>query len=148
MRYLLFTLLLFCQTAYAQTQPSAQPSTPVAERLDSIPRIAEPVSLQAYEGREVTVVGRIVQVKYVPTAKNGPTFLDMHLAFPRTPFTLTVFERDRDSGKFPALKETYEGKVLEVTGVVSKFETTDKTGRKTVRFGITIKSVDQIKVVE
>lgn len=46
------------------------------------------------------------------------------------------------------MKETYEGKVLEVTGVVSKFETTYKTGRKTVRFGITIKSVDQVKVME
>ena len=143
MRHFLFALLLLLgRFGYAQTEPSA----PVAVRPDSIPRITEPVSLQPYEGQKVTVVGKIVGVKYVPSAKNGPTFLNMHLLFPHTPFTLTVFEQDRT--KFPDLKETYEGETLEVTGVVMSFESTDRTGRKTIRWGITIKSPDQIKVVD
>ena len=70
----------------------------------------------------------------------------MHSPFPRSPFTLTVFERD--SKRFPDLKETYEDQILEVTGLVTSFESTDKTGRKTIRRGIVIESPDQVKVVD
>ena len=143
MRYISFVLLFFLsQVAFAQSQPT----TPATEHADSIPRITEPVSLQPYEGRKVTVVGRIVQVKYVPSVKNGPTFLNMHSPFPRTPFNLTIFERD--SKRFPDLKETYEGEILEVTGLVTSFESTDRTGRKTIRRGIVIELPDQVKVVD
>lgn len=144
MRHFLFALLLsFSIAGYAQAQPTSAKTA----QLDSIPRIIEPISLQPYEGQKVTVVGRIVQVKFVPSAKNGPTFLNMHSVFPHTPFTLTIFERQK--AKFPPLQETYEGKVLEVTGVVSGFESIDRaTGKKNIRMGIIIESPDQIKVAE
>lgn len=112
-------------------------------------RITDSVSLRPYLNQTVTVVGRIVQVTYSPKTPRKPTFLNMHKPFPKNPFTLTVFEDERILESFPSLKETYEGKMVEITGLVREFESApDKTGVRVRREGITIKTPQQIRLVQ
>jgi hypothetical protein len=131
----LLLFLALCATLRAHTQDTV--------------RITEAISLQPYVHQTVRVVGKIVRVSTKAQLPNKPTFLEMHKPFPHNPFALTIFEEDRESGNFPPLKEAYEGKRVEVTGVVREFDSApDRTGQRVRRIGIVIKSPSQVKVAQ
>ena len=102
----------------------------LAEEPPIVPTVT-PVEAAAQEGKEVKVKGRVEGQK---TSAKGVTYLNFGAQYPNHVFSCVLRAKD-----FPSAPPLFEGKEVEVTGVIKMYE-----GKPS----IDISSLEQIHVIE
>ena len=96
----------------------------------SVPTVT-PAEAATQEGKEVKVKGRVEGQK---TTAKGSTYLNFGAKYPNHVFSCVLRAKD-----FPSAPPSFEGKEVEVTGVIKMYE-----GKPSMD----ISSLDQIHVIE
>ncbi len=102
----------------------------LAEELPTVPTVT-PVEAATQEGKEVKVKGRVEGQK---TSAKGVTYLNFGAKYPNHVFSCVLRAKD-----FPSAPPSFEGKEVEVTGVIKMYE-----GKPSMD----ISSLEQIHVIE
>ena len=102
----------------------------LAEELPTVPTVT-PVEAAMQEGKEVKVKGRVEGQK---TSAKGVTYLNFGAKYPNHVFSCVLRAKD-----FPSAPPSFEGKEVEVTGVIKMYE-----GKPSMD----ISSLEQIHVIE
>ncbi len=102
----------------------------LAEEPPIVPTVT-PVEAATQEGKEVKVKGRVEGQK---TSAKGVTYLNFGAQYPNHVFSCVLRAKD-----FPSAPPLFEGKEVEVTGVIKMYE-----GKPS----IDISSLEQIHVIE
>ena len=105
-------------------------SVVLAEDPPIVPSVT-PAEAAAQEGKEVKVKGRVEGQK---TSAKGVTYLNFGGKYPNHVFSCVLRAKD-----FPSAPPAYEGKEVEVTGVIKMYE-----GKPSMD----ISSLEQIRVIE
>jgi len=105
-------------------------SVVLAEEPAIVPSVA-PAEAAAQEGKEVKVKGRVEGQK---TSAKGITYLNFGGKYPNHVFSCVLRAKD-----FPSTPPSFEGKEVEVTGVIKMYE-----GKPSMD----ISSLEQIRVIE
>lgn len=105
--------------------------------------VAEAVTIPATEasghvGAEATVTGRVVRIAKLSSSSNRPTILDLDRPYPDAAFQVVVFEKDL-SAFGGDLKAAYDGKIIAVTGKITRFRETPQ---------MVVSGPDQIRLSE
>ncbi len=102
----------------------------LAEELPTVPTVT-PVEAATQDGKEVKVKGRVEGQK---TSAKGVTYLNFGAKYPNHVFSCVLRAKD-----FPSAPPSFEGKEVEVTGVIKMYE-----GKPSMD----ISSLEQIHVIE
>ncbi len=102
----------------------------LAEELPNVPTVT-PVEAATQDGKEVKVKGRVEGQK---TSAKGVTYLNFGAKYPNHVFSCVLRAKD-----FPSAPPSFEGKEVEVTGVIKMYE-----GKPSMD----ISSLEQIHVIE
>jgi len=102
----------------------------LAEEPPIVPTVT-PVEAATQEGKEVKVKGRVEGQK---TSAKGVTYLNFGAKYPNHVFSCVLRAKD-----FPSAPPSFEGKEVEVTGVIKMYE-----GKPSMD----ISSLEQIHVIE
>ena len=81
----------------------------------------QPKDATKYIGQTVTVCGKIFGGKYLNTAKNTPTFLNMGAAYPNQLLTIVIWGDARKNFTY-APEEKLKNKTVCITGRVEMFK--------------------------
>jgi hypothetical protein len=122
---LLFLSLFFCTDLVGQTDTLTTPQD-VPNKI----------------GQMVKVKCRIERVSQKEGKKGLNTFLDQNKNWKENPFAIIVFSDKMES--FPNLKDTYEGKTVVVSGIVTAY----KKPNNTTQIQLVLNHPEQIQLAE
>jgi len=77
-------------------------------------------NLKEHIGESVHVCGKVYGTKYLTTAKNAPTFINIGAAYPNSPLTLLIWQDVRSN--FSYTPDSLDGKDICVTGKLELYK--------------------------
>ena len=84
---------------------------------------SQPISAEAsknYAGKTITVVGKVVDGRYLANSNRQPTLLNVDKAFPNQPFSIVIYGEKRQSFGYKPVEMLLNKNVL-VTGLIEMY---------------------------